>query len=302
LSAAARPLRIGTRGSALARTQADIVSQAFRDRFPDREVEIVVIHTKGDQDQESSLASFGGQGVFVKAIEAQLLAGEIDAAVHSAKDLSSQDPEGIDLVAFLERGPVHDVLVRRSGAPKGTPSAGFRIATGSPRRRAQLADEWPEAEFVDIRGNIDTRLRKLEDGAADAIVLAAAGLHRLGLAPPGLEGLPIEMCVPAPGQGALVVQAREDDPVGADLRWLNHFSTALAVQCERDLAAAIGAGCSTALGAYVHFESGETMLLAALHDGTTFARVEARSPATSPADVVGLALAEFRDLGVRFGQ
>ena len=301
MSGGARPLRIGSRGSALALVQADLVKRAFLARFPEREVEVVVVRTEGDKDQERPLSSFGGQGVFVKAIEDRLRRGDIDAAVHSAKDLASTEPEGLELVAFLERASPHDVMVRRGGAPSGAPGEGFRIATGSPRRRTQLADAWPGVEFAEIRGNVDTRLAKLEAGNADAIVLAAAGLQRLQLRPAGLEVLPTSICVPAPGQGALAVQTRQDDPITRDLRWLNHISTALAVQCERDLAAAVGAGCSTALGAYVEFQRGETLLLAALHDGTRLVRVEARAPATAPEEVVGQALADFRESGLKFG-
>src|SRR5439155_4663406 len=136
--------------------------------------------TTGDKQQRQALSSFGGQGVFVKEIEAELRAGRIDAAVHSAKDLAAADPEDLELVAFLEREAPHDVLVRRAPEQvRRPPGSGFVLATGSPRRRAQLADAWPGVDFVDIRGNVDTRLGKLERGDADGLVLAAAGLRRL---------------------------------------------------------------------------------------------------------------------------
>jgi hydroxymethylbilane synthase len=154
-------------------------------------------------------------------------------------------------------------------------------------------------DFVDIRGNVDTRLEKLGRGDADGLVLAAAGLRRLQLRAEGEEPIPLSVCVPAPGQGALVVQARRDDPAAEDLRWLNHMSTGLAVQCERELAAAVGAGCSVPLGVYVEFRGGETRLLAALHDGDRLIRIDVRAPANTPEAAVGLALAEFRDRGAR---
>jgi hydroxymethylbilane synthase len=305
LTPAATPLRLGTRGSALALIQADLVRHAYIARFPDREVEIVVLKTTGDRQKAKPLAEFSGQGVFVKEIENAVLAGEVDAAVHSAKDLAIDDREGLEVSAFLERGAPHDVLVRREPSKlwePQQPGEGFRIATGSPRRQAQLANAWPGVSFTGIRGNVDTRLKKLAAGEADALVLAAVGLRRLQLSPPGEEPLPLTLCVPAPGQGAIAVQSRVDDQVTTDLHWLNHMPTALAVQCERDLALAVGAGCAVPLGAYVEFRAGDARLLAALQDGERLVRVEVHAPATSPADVVGGALSEFRDRGVKLGE
>ncbi|HEV3231433.1 MAG TPA: hydroxymethylbilane synthase [Candidatus Dormibacteraeota bacterium] len=304
-------MRIGTRGSALALVQAELVRRAYLERFPDREVQVVVIRTEGDRRADVPLSSIGGSGVFVKEIQARLLAGEIDCAVHSAKDLAVAEVEGLELAAFLPRAPAHDVLIRRPTAATGTagdpgerfggpPGAGFRIATGSPRRRAQLGDAWPGVEFVEIRGNVDTRLRKLEEGAADGLVLAAAGLRRLGLQPQGEAPIPISVCVPSPAQGAIVAQARLDDPAAADLRWLNHLETSLAVSAERDMAAALGASCTLPLGVHVEFRGGETRLLAALHDGRALHRLETRSAAGDPAEAVRLAMAELRDRGVRW--
>ena len=295
-------MRLGTRGSPLALAQAELVRRAHLDRFPDDSVEVVTIKTQGDREADRPLDSFPGSGVFVKEIEAALLEGRIDAAVHSAKDLAIEDAEGLLLTAFLERAEAHDVLIHRKRRDWEKPGPGFRIATDSSRRRAQLVDAWPGVEFVDIRGNVETRLAKLEAGEADALVLAAAGLRRLDLEPAGEEPIAIPLCVPAPGQGAIVVQVREDDDATMGLRWLNHIATALAVAAERDMAAALGAGCSAPLGVHVEFRAGETRLTAAFHDGNKLFRAEARSSANDALEAVQLAIADLRDRGAVWGQ
>ncbi|MEA2683146.1 MAG: hydroxymethylbilane synthase [Chloroflexota bacterium] len=293
-------LRLGTRGSPLALAQAELVRRAYLDRFPDREVEVVTLKTQGDREGERALDSFSAQGVFVKEIEERLVAGDIDAAVHSAKDLAVEETEGLEVLAYLERESPYDVVIRPRSEQLGhgvMPQAGERVATDSTRRRRQLEENWKGVDFVDIRGNIETRLRKLEAGDADALVLAAAGLRRLGLNPKGEHPLAPTECVPAPGQGALAVQVRMDDARSSDLRWLNHFPTSLAVSCERDLATAIGAGCSVPLGVLVEFRGGETQLRAALHDGDRLYRVEARSIASDPQSAVSDALRQLREAG-----
>jgi hydroxymethylbilane synthase len=260
-----------------------------------------VVGTQGDREATTPLPAFGEQGVFVKDIEKALLAGEVDAAVHSAKDLAVDDTEGLMLAAFLPRAAAHDVLIRRdTGLGMGVPGEGFQVATDSSRRRTQLADAWPGVEFVDIRGNIETRLGKLKAGAADGLVLAAAGLKRLGLEPEGAEPLAISLCVPAPGQGAIVVQCRDDDERAAELGLLNHLETALAVQTERDMAFALGAGCSYPLGVYVEFRAAMTRLTAAFHDGRELHRLSTRSAAGRPHEAVEEASAQLRERGVKW--
>jgi hydroxymethylbilane synthase len=278
-----------------------MVRRAYLERYPDDTVEVVTIKTEGDLDAERPLDAFGGSGAFVREIERALIDGRVDAAVHSAKDLAVDDTEGLEVVAFLERADAHDVLIRRERKDWERPGAGFRIATDSSRRRAQLADAWPGVEFVNIRGNIETRLDKLAAGTADALVLAAAGLRRLELHPEGEEPISIPVCVPAPGQGAVAVQAREGDAAGENLRWLNHIATSLAVQAERDMAAALGAGCSVPLGAHVEFRAAETRLVVAFHDGQRLYRAEARSPAIAALEAVQLAIADLRDQGATWG-
>jgi hydroxymethylbilane synthase len=294
-------VRLGTRGSPLALAQAEIVRRAYLERHPEDSVEVVIIKTEGDLDADRPLDSFGGSGAFVREIERALIDGRIDAAVHSAKDLAVEDTDGLELVAFLERAEAHDVLIRRQRKDWEKPGPGFRIATDSSRRRAQLADAWPGVEFVNIRGNVETRLDKLAAGEADALVLAAAGLRRLELSPEGEEPIAIPICVPAPGQGAVAVQAREGEPAAANLRWLNHIATSLAVQAERDMAASLGAGCSVPLGAHVEFRAAETRLVSAYHDGERLYRAEARSPAIDAFQAVELAIADLRDQGARLG-
>jgi hydroxymethylbilane synthase len=286
----------------LALAQAELVRRAYLDRFPDDAVEVVTIKTEGDRESDRALDSFPGSGVFVKEIESALLEERIDAAVHSAKDLALEESDGLELTAFLERADAHDVLIRRQPRDWERPGPGFVIATDSTRRRAQLSDIWPGVEFVDIRGNIETRLAKLEAGKADALVLAAAGLRRLDLDPAGEEPIAIPLCVPAPGQGAIVVQVRENDEAGSGLRWLNHIATALAVAAERDMAAALSAGCAVPLGVHVEVRAAETRLTAAFHDGNSLYRADARSPATDALEAVQLAIADLRERGAVWGQ
>jgi hydroxymethylbilane synthase len=297
-------LRLGTRGSPLALAQAELVRRAYLERFPDREVEVVTLKTLGDREGDRALDSFATEGVFVKEIEERLSAGGIDAAVHSAKDLAVEETDGLEVLAYLEREAPYDVVIRPASEKVGhgvMPKAGERVATDSTRRRRQLEENWTGVEFVDIRGNIETRLRKLEAGEADALVLAAAGLRRLGLTPGGEHPLAPAECVPAPGQGAIAVQVRMDDDKSSDLRWLNHFPTSLAVSCERDLATVLGAGCRVPLGVLVEFRGGETQLRAALHDGQRLYRVEARSAASDPHGAVSDAVRQLRDAGARWG-
>lgn len=298
-------LRLGTRGSPLALAQAELVRRAYLDRFPDQQIEVVILKTQGDREAERNLDSFSTQGIFVKEIEERLLAGDIDAAVHSAKDLAVEETEGLDVVAYLEREAPYDVVVRPRSLKLGhgvMPQPGERVATDSTRRRRQLEDSWKGVEFVDIRGNIETRLKKLERGEAEAVVLAAAGLRRLGLKPEGEHPIAAIECVPAPGQGAIAVQVRFDDSKTRDLRWLNHFQTSLAVSCERDMATALGAGCSVPLGVLVEFRGGETQLLSAFHDGARLYRVETRASASDPNAAVAGAIHQLREAGAKWNK
>ncbi len=240
---ATRTLRVGTRGSALARTQTnDIVSSLAAP------VEIVPIVTEGDRSS-AALAQIGGTGVFVSALRTALLAGEIDVAVHSYKDLPTAAAEGVVIAAVPKREDPRDALVARDGLTLGELPVGARVGTGSPRRAAQLRALGLGIEIVELRGNVDTRVGKVRAGELDAVVLAYAGLRRLGRADDVTEVLdPIQM-LPAPAQGALAVECRasDDDAVGL-LSQLTDPDTATAVSAERALLTALEAGCSAPVG------------------------------------------------------
>ncbi len=254
MTAAKDTVRIGTRSSALATMQARLVADALTARSG-RPVELVPITTQGDVSRES-LVQIGGTGVFVSALRDALLAGEVDVAVHSLKDLPTADPAGLALAAVPTREDPRDALVARDGLTLGELPAGSRIGTGSPRRTAQLRALGLDLDVVPVRGNVDTRLRLVADGDLDAVVLARAGLARLGRLDAVTEVIdPIQM-LPAPGQGALAVECRSSDGTGsrdADLldllSGLDDAATRYAVTAERTLLATLQAGCSAPVGA-----------------------------------------------------
>jgi hydroxymethylbilane synthase len=243
-------LTIGTRRSRLALAQTALVEAALRAAHPGLRIEITPISTRGDLTQDRPLAAIGDTGLFVAEIEAALRDGRIDLAVHSAKDLPARQPPDLALAAFLPRADARDVLVSRAGGLNALP-AGARVGTSSPRRACQLRARRPDLVLLDVRGNVDTRLRKLAAGDYDALALAAAGLDRLGLADVVTEWLDPDVMLPAVGQGALAVETRAADAcVSAFVGALNHAPTALAVRAERAFLAAVGGGCAAAVGAY----------------------------------------------------
>ena len=222
-------LRIGTRGSALALWQANEVA-----RLLGGDTEIVTLKTTGDKRQDVSLAAIGGKGLWVKELEEALLRGEIDLAVHSLKDVPSIMPEQFVLAAFLERADPRDAWVQVDGKSIGEMKPGAKIATSAPRRRAQLRARWPHLEIEEIRGNVDTRLRKLREGLYDAGVLAAAGLTRLGLAGVITSKFSADEMLPAAGQGIVAVETlRDDERTLAAVARINHEPSAIAARCER---------------------------------------------------------------------
>ncbi|MDI5966668.1 hydroxymethylbilane synthase [Streptomyces sp. SL13] len=247
-----RPLRLGTRRSKLAMAQSGLVADAVR-RLTGRPVELVEITTYGDTSREA-LAQIGGTGVFVSALREALLAGRIDFAVHSLKDLPTADPEGLTLAAVPVREDARDVLVARDGLTFERLPSGARVGTGSPRRAAQL-NAWARGlgrrvELVPIRGNIDTRMGYVTSGELDAVVLAAAGLNRLGRSDAVTELIDTDAVLPAPGQGALAIEcAASDTALAARLAGLDDPVTRAAVTAERALLAALEAGCSAPVGA-----------------------------------------------------
>ncbi len=253
-------LRIGSRGSKLALWQANHVKELLA-RDCGVASEIIVIKTSGDQLAAAPLSEIGGKGIFVKEIEEALLAGTIDLAVHSAKDLPTQTPAGLSFPAICEREDVRDALVSAKGEKLNTLPRRARIGTGSLRRQAQLRYARRDLQFVEMRGNVDTRLLKLGGGACDAIVLAKAGLDRLGLTSRINEVLSTEISLPAVGQGALAIEARDADAeLLAMLKKLDHAATRAAVMAERSLLRELEGGCQIPMGAWARIENDALVL------------------------------------------
>jgi hydroxymethylbilane synthase len=279
------PLRLGTRASALATTQSGHVADLVRERLG-REVELVEVSTEGDVNR-APLASMGGTGVFVSALRDALLDGRVDLAVHSLKDLPTTPADGIALAAIPLREDPRDVVVARDGLTLGELPVGSRLGTGSPRRVSQLAALGLGLELQGIRGNVDTRIRKVREGEVDAVVLARAGLARLGRLDEVTEVLdPLQM-LPAPGQGALAIEClTADADLVASLARLDDPATRAAVTAERAVLSTLEAGCSAPLGALaevVEGEDGEELWLRAValsEDGVLSVRMSATGPVT----------------------
>ena len=253
-----RTLTIGTRASKLALVQTDIVRTSLLRLRPDLDIRVEHITTKGDVVQDRPLSEIGDNGLFITQIEEALRAGRIDLAAHSAKDLPSTLPPDMALPAFLPRADVRDVLISRDNVVLAQLPAGARVGTSSPRRACQLRSMRADLNLLDIRGNVDTRLRKLDEGQYDAIVLAAAGLERLGLLDRVTERLDPQAFVPAVGQGALAVEVRADDSYMIELAGeLNDPDTSTAVRAERAFLARLGGGCSLPVGAYATLAEGK---------------------------------------------
>jgi len=288
---ATRTLRVGTRGSLLARTQTDLVVAALG-----APVEIVPIVTDGDRST-AALEQIGGTGVFVSALRSALLEGEIDVAVHSYKDLPTGDAEGIVIAAVPRREDPRDALVARDGLMLGQLPAGSRIGTGSPRRAAQLRALGLGFEIVSMRGNVDTRLRRVGEGAVDAVVLALAGLRRLGRDAEVTEILDPIQVLPAPGQGALAVECRASDTAAVlALRVIDDADTRAAVTAERAVLAELEAGCTAPVAALAEIAEGddgpEVFLRGSVTapDGSRAVRLSSTGPVTD-AEGVGRRLA-----------
>ncbi len=245
------PIIIGTRGSTLATTQTGMIQAALELRWGCRvEVRLEIISTRGDVDRQS-LSQIGGQGIFTREIEKALLEGRVDLAVHSLKDLPTEMDDGLLLAAIPPREDVRDVLVTRDGGGLEQLPDGARVGTGSARRQAQLAMQRPGLRFVDLRGNVDTRLRKVHDGEAEAVVLAAAGLHRLSLQDRISQYLDPLAILPAPGQGALGLQMRADaTEKQAFVAALDDAETHASVTAERTFLASLGGGCRAPIAAW----------------------------------------------------
>ena len=288
-----KTLRLATRASDLALCQARIVAALIETRLA-AAVELVPLKTTGDRLQGVSLAKLGGKGLFVKEIEEALLDGRADLAVHSAKDLPAALPAELALVAFPERADPRDALVARErGASLESLPRGARIGTGSVRRSAQLRRLRPDLEIVGLRGNVPTRLRKLDEQGLDAVVLACAGLERLGLADRIDERIDPERMLPAVAQGALAIEARRGDAAAEAAAALDHAPSAAQVTAERGVLARLEADCNVPLAAYAEHEGDHLRLraLLAANDGSRVAQAEAEASATDAA-ALGASVAE----------
>jgi len=295
MSTVAATLRLGTRGSRLAMAQAHEAASALAHLVGQGSVETIEIRTTGDTISERRPAGHlvVGDGQFTGELERALLERRIDVAVHSLKDLPTASNPELRLGAILERADPRDCLLsRHPGGLDGLPF-GARIGTSSVRRAAQLAVARVDLVAHDIRGNVDTRLRRLETGEYDALLLAAAGLDRLGVPVSEDDRLSLEIMLPAPGQGALALQVRADDV--AMLAPLDHRPTRLAVQTERALLRALGGGCLAPLGALAEVVDGQLRLRAAYEGPNGFIRVDLSGPADRPGEVVAEVTAQIRE-------
>jgi hydroxymethylbilane synthase len=279
------PLRLGTRGSPLALWQANHVAGLLRAIDPNMPIELVPIETTGDQVRDKPLSQIGGDGLFTKEIQRAVLDGRADVAVHSLKDLPTIEEDGLWLAAVPARGPTGDAFVSRRYPSFDALPQGATVASGSLRRKAQIKHRRPDLRLVEIRGNVETRLRKLDEQGLDAIILAQAGLERLGLAGRITEVLDDQWMLPAVGQGALGLECRADDrATRLVLRQLDHAASRAAVLAERALLRGLGGGCQVPLGAATRI-AGDTLTLrgAVLSpDGSKRLAADRSGPADEP--------------------
>lgn len=283
-----KTITIGTRKSLLALWQSNYIKSCLEKEYPDCEVRLQKIVTKGDKILDVPLSKIGGKGLFTKEIETALLDGEVDLAVHSLKDMPTKLPDGLCLTAITERAVVGDAFVSNKFNSFAELPAGAVLGTSSLRRKAQLLAKRPDLDIRDLRGNVDTRLHKLDEGQYDAVILAAAGLTRLGYADRIKETLPCDFCIPAVGQGALAIECRTDNKeVRAMLEFLNHPATKSCTDAERAFLGLVEGGCQVPIGVHADVTDDKmhvTAIIASL-DGSTLLRDEIDGDA---ADAVAL--------------
>lgn len=288
-------IRIGTRGSELAIAQTRLVTAKLGG-----DVELVTISTEGDRSKES-LSTLGGTGVFASALRTALLDGECDAVVHSLKDLPTAAAEGLVVAAIPKRADARDALCARDGLTLESLPDGSKVGTGSPRRTAQLLSHRPDLRVVDLRGNVDSRLRKVAEGDLDAVVLAVVGLDRLGRLDDATELLSLDAWPTAPGQGALAIEVRKGDE--SLVRKLDHSTTRVTVEAERHVLAVLEAGCAAPIAAHAFVDDGLLFLSATVYgsDGVTrFTSSHALYVSDSPTpatDAAGRVAAELLAAG-----
>lgn len=290
-------VRIGTRKSALAMWQTHHIADLLRSAYADIHIDVVPFSTRGDEVLEVALPAIGGKGLFTEALESALHDGAIDYAVHSLKDLPTDDAEGLTVGAITARADVCDALISRHGLTLDELPDGATIGTSSRRRSAQLLTVRPDLQMMDIRGNIGTRIDKAlaSDSPYDAIILAYAGLERLELTHRITQVLPLDLMLPAPGQGALAVQCRDDAESRGRLQPINHDETALCVTAERAFLAALGGGCSLPVAAYAEVRDGVLQVHGRVCgiDGQTVIDVSRTAPrADADGHTIGDALAQ----------
>jgi hydroxymethylbilane synthase len=289
-----KTIRIGTRGSQLALYQAKKVKATLENIFPELQVELKIIKTKGDKILDVALSKIGDKGLFTKEIENELIDGSVDLAVHSLKDLPTKLPDGLKLGAVLERGEFRDALVSLNGKKIADLKAGDVVATSSLRRIAGLLKINNQIVIKDIRGNVNSRLQKMEDGYCDAMIMAAAGLQRLGLEQYITEIIDPEVIMPAVSQGAIAIETRLNDPeVDELMEKLNHLNTWNTVVAERAFLAHLEGGCQVPLGCYSRVENGTLNMsgFVASIDGKQYIREDISGEMTKGAEL-GVQMAE----------
>ena len=295
-----KTITIATRESKLALWQAHIVRDQLLSTHSDLNVELLGMTTRGDQWLQSPLSEIGGKGLFIKELEVAMNDGRADIAVHSVKDLPAQLPEGFVLPVLAFRDEVNDVLVGAPGGLDDLPQ-GAVVGSSSLRRQSQLKARRPDLDIRSIRGNVGTRLSKLDNGEFDAIVLAAAGLNRLDLRRDDVHILPTDVCLPAPGQGALGIECRADSPALPLLESLKDQATAACVEAERGISAGLGADCSLPVAALAGWNPHGTLLelkaLLASEDGSRILRAHASG--TDPHSLAADAVAQLYELGAQ---
>lgn len=290
-----RPVIIGTRGSELALWQAEFVRERLESLHPGETFEIEVIKTTGDKVSDVALSKIGDKGLFTREIEDRLLNRTIDLAVHSLKDLQTSQPDGITIGAVCERAVANDVLISRTGQGFGDLTEGAVIATGSLRRRSQLLAARPDFQIVDVRGNVPTRLRKFDESDWDGMILANAGLERLGLRERIAESISAEIMIPAVGQGAVAVEIRDaQDEIAAMIAKLDHQETRICITAERAFLRRLEGGCQVPIGGHATLTEPSELLLSGYVgslDGTVAFRKTVKGP-TEAADELGGRLAD----------
>ncbi|AEH44749.1 porphobilinogen deaminase [Thermodesulfatator indicus DSM 15286] len=288
-------IKVGTRGSKLALAQTNWVIGQIKERYPEIQVETVIIKTKGDKILDVPLAKVGGKGLFVKEIEDALLREEIDLAVHSMKDVPTELPEGLEIAIIPERESPYDVVISQGGESIDDLPSGATVGTSSLRRSAQLKAYRPDLKIENLRGNLDTRLRKLNEGLYHAIIVAQAGLIRLGLKEERAKPISPEIMLPAIGQGALAIEVRESDhDLKEGLSFLHHEETAICVAAERAFLATLEGGCQVPLAAFARL-SGDNLTVEGLiadPSGETILKEELKGP-KEEAQALGRKLAEI---------